>query len=173
MNRWAIFLSGKGSTSQALLNISEYLNIKLVVSSRKSAFGLKRANRMGVSTLVLNKEPDWNNLSAELKKRKINKIFLLGFMKILPEKFCQEWEGKVFNIHPSLLPDYAGKDAMLKSYQDKKSMGVSIHHVTSVMDAGDVIRQKAIENIEKDFELHKVWMSFLEQRLIREVGVRL
>lgn len=74
--------------------------------------------------------------------QKIDKIFLLGFMRLLPASFLQKWQGRIFNLHPSLLPLYPGKNAIEKSYEAGDAMGVSIHHVITEMDAGRVVLQK-------------------------------
>lgn len=165
--RWAIFLSGRGSNAQAAFEELHQLDVALCVSSRKSALGLSRARRAGVPTMFLEKNPDWSKLTLELRKRKVNRIMLLGFMKILPAEFCQQWNKKMWNLHPSILPDFKGAEAIEKSYAVGQVMGVSIHEVTAEMDAGKVLKKKYISfTAKKDFasfELAAMAISRAEQ----------
>lgn len=144
MIRWAVFLSGRGSNAQVAFEELSQINIGLCVSSKKSALGLQKARRAGVPTLVLDKIPDWRGLDEELRKRKINRILLLGFMKIIPPEFCEKWQGRIWNLHPSLLPEFKGADAIERSFAAGAEMGISIHEVTAEMDAGLVLAKKRI-----------------------------
>ena len=158
-------------------NLAE-LDVRLCVSSRKQAPGILRARRSGIPTLTLAAKPDWENLTAELRSRGIQKIFLLGFMKILPETFVDQWKKKIWNLHPSLLPDFAGAHAIEKSYSEAAAIGVSVHEVTAEMDAGPLFLQRQILSkpgesrhslslAEVQFEI-----SICEQRLVREAALR-
>ncbi len=175
---WAVFLSGRGSNAEALWgNLSE-LDIRLCVSSRKSAAGLLRARRSGIPTLTLESKPDWDNLTSELKHRGISQIFLLGFMKILPAAFVDQWKTKIWNLHPSLLPDFAGAHAIENSYAQGAAIGVSVHEVTAEMDAGPLFLQRQLVDKAKEknhslsFEEVQMEISVCEQRLVRETAIR-
>jgi phosphoribosylglycinamide formyltransferase-1 len=175
--RWAVFLSGRGSNAQALWeNISD-LNIDLCVSSRKKSLGLLRAKRAGVPTLILDPKVDWTGLTQILEARRINRIFLLGFMKILPADFCEHWQGRIWNLHPSLLPEFAGADAIERSYAAKGSFGVSVHQVTAEMDAGPLCLQHRLSSeVQRDFPTlsqAQMRISQTEQRLVREWARRM
>src|SRR5688500_7867576 len=100
--RIAIFISGRGSNMQALLDLPANVRCVLVVSSKANAPGLLRARRQGIPTLVLDKKIDYEALHLELLKRKIERIFLAGFMKVVPASFIEKWQGKIVNLHPSL-----------------------------------------------------------------------
>ncbi len=142
--RWAVFISGAGSNLQSLLeNISE-VPVELVVSSKSSALGLKRARRYGVPTVCLKTPLDGGEISRVLRERQINRIFLLGFMKLLPADFCRDWQGMIWNLHPSLLPLFKGAHAIENSYAAGGEMGISIHEVTAEMDSGKVLKQVRI-----------------------------
>lgn len=150
--RWAIFISGSGSNAHAILENLISWDVALMVSSRKSASGLLRAQRFGIERWVLPKNPDWDQLTDELKLRGINSLFLLGFMKIIPPHFCNQWKGQIWNLHPSLLPDFKGASAIEQSYEAGRKMGVTIHEVTPEMDAGPIVLQKKIsDSADKDF----------------------
>ncbi|PIS10105.1 MAG: hypothetical protein COT73_11130 [Bdellovibrio sp. CG10_big_fil_rev_8_21_14_0_10_47_8] len=180
-SRWALFLSGRGSNAEALFEMFGDLDIAVCVSSRKNAYGLKRAERWGVPSLVLDKNPSWQELTKDLRRRRVNRIFLLGFMKILPAEFVQDWQGQIWNLHPSMLPAYPGKNAIEASYQDGASMGVTIHEVTAEMDAGPRLLQFKVAEAASDnkkgvhhFSLAeaKTVISQAEQRLVRELARR-
>lgn len=150
--KWAIFVSGRGSNAiQFILDscLSGSEEVKLVLSSKPGVIALQRAKRCGVMTITLDKTIDWDNVSKVLESYKINRIFLLGFMKIVPTEFLSRWQGRIYNLHPSLLPLFKGKDAIQRSYLSRSSMGVSVHHVTPGMDEGEVIKQKIVISREQ------------------------
>lgn len=172
MRRWALFLSGRGSTAGAALDHLGEADIRLVVSSRKSAVGLKRARRSGVPTLALEKDIDWVALSAELNARGINAIFLLGFMRLVPESFLAEWSGRIWNLHPSLLPDFSGARALERALESRSELGASIHDVIVEMDAGQVRLQKKFPwdytSDDAREERPEIGFSAHEQGLVRQ-----
>ncbi|HRO68510.1 MAG TPA: formyltransferase family protein, partial [Pseudobdellovibrionaceae bacterium] len=127
--RWAVFISGRGSNLQALLDQATVQEIRWVLSSKESAPGLLRAKRAGVPYAVLPKKIDWDELDGELRNRGITDLFLAGFMKLVPAPFVERWEGRMLNVHPSLLPAYPGLRAFEKSYEEKQEMGVTAHIV--------------------------------------------
>lgn len=175
--KWAVFLSGRGSNAETFFEMAE-MDVRLCVSSKKSALGLARARRNGIPAMVLDKNPDWQNLNAELRERRISHIFLLGFMKLLPASFVSQWKGRIFNLHPSLLPLYLGKDSIERSYQDGAAMGVTIHEVVAEMDAGKILLQAKVFTPSVDqrsggkhsfsLETAQQMISRTEQRLVRE-----
>ncbi|HPI40917.1 MAG TPA: formyltransferase family protein [Pseudobdellovibrionaceae bacterium] len=175
-DRWAIFISGRGSNLQALLDLNEAPSVALVVSSTRKAEGLRKAQRRGVPTLVLEKNVDWMILSKKLKDLRVNKIFLLGFMKIIPFEFIKDWDQKIINVHPSLLPKYVGLHALEKSFQSNDSVGVTVHEVTADLDAGPILLQrKVIEeqqcvNIKFDDCVKRV--AFTEHQMVRETFLK-
>jgi phosphoribosylglycinamide formyltransferase 1 len=93
-------------------------------------------------------------------------------MKILPADFCEAWAGRIWNLHPSLLPEFPGANAFEKSYEAKGPLGVSIHRVTAEMDAGPLCLQKKIsDQAQMDFpQLDQAGLriSQTEQSLVRE-----
>ncbi len=176
--RTAILISGRGSTMQALLDLPSTLRVSLVVSSKASAAGLLRARRAGIQTLVLDAKINFDKLNEELKNRKIEKLILAGFMKIIPASFIAQWENKIVNIHPSLLPLYTGLSAFEKSFEEKNHMGVTLHKVTAELDGGPILRQyrffektKWTSELQNNFSklMAQRQLSFTELRLIREV----
>jgi phosphoribosylglycinamide formyltransferase 1 len=170
----AVFISGTGSCLQALLEMSEFQNISLIVTNKKNVRGVLKAKRYGLQIHVTDSKIDFIQLNHFLKSQKIEKIILAGFMKILPTQFLMNWQNKIYNIHPSLLPKYKGLNAFQKSFDAKDSMGVSVHHVTAQMDEGKVVLQKKsldysdrITLIESEYLLRRT-----EQHLLREFSTK-
>lgn len=174
--RWAVFISGRGSNLQALLDQVARQDIAVVYSSKSSAMGLLRAKRSGIPSHVLAKKIDWPKVTESLRQSGVTDIFLLGFMKLVPQEFVNQWEGHLFNVHPSLLPLYPGLHAFEKSYQDRAPMGVTVHHVTEEMDAGPRCLQKAFLTADGQNKISQdragLYLSWTEQRLVREWGAR-
>ncbi len=176
-SRLAVFVSGRGSNLQVMLNQPDDFPVALVVSNRKNAAAILKAKRAGVPCFLMNAKTEWSEVTAQLKAHRINLIYLLGFMKILPEKVCQEWRGRVVNIHPSLLPLNPGLEGFEKSFSQKQGLGVSLHEVIPEMDAGPLIFQKEFFSSlnfkdDTDIEKERVALSFTEHRLVRESGRR-
>lgn len=169
--RWAVFISGTGSNLQALLDQLTEPFVKVVYSSKKSAVGLSRAARMGVPTVVLTHPVDWTALHQDLVARRIQKIFLLGFMKIIPRDFFLKWEDKIVNLHPSLLPAYPGLHSFEKAFADQAPLGATVHRVNEHVDAGLILKQKGFERLESESET-RFRLSWTEQSLVREVFER-
>ena len=111
----AVFISGKGTNLKNLIKFSNNkdspIKINLVVSNKLKAKGLKYADQFKIKKQIFNFK-DYrkteNKISVLLKKEKIKFICLAGFMKILSKKFINKFDGKIINIHPSLLPKYKG-----------------------------------------------------------------
>jgi len=138
----AVFISGQGTNLNVFLENKEKFGKILVISSSPKAYGLVRAENHSVESQVLDKEINWQALNQSLKANKIDLIFLAGFMKILPEEFINDWQGNLYNIHPSLLPKYKGLNAIKKAYGAADDIGVTIHHVTPEVDAGEIVVQE-------------------------------
>ena len=154
----AVFISGTGSNLKNLIIFSKLkkspISIKLVISSTDKAKGLKYAYQNKISNEKINFK---NNNIAEknilkiLKKQQIKFICLAGFMKIFSRNFIKRFNGKIINIHPSLLPKYKGLNTHERAIRNKdKFGGCSVHYVTSKLDSGKVIMQKKIKITTKD-----------------------
>ena len=171
--RWALFISGGGTTAQAVLDCVSEVDVRLVISSRKNAFGLVRARRWGIPTYTLDQKIDWDQLNALLESYQIQRIFLLGFMKILPSDFCEKWKRRILNVHPSLLPQFKGVRAFDQSFAANQPMGVSIHYVTAKMDEDPLVcQQRVIEKPDVISEKRaRIYMGLSEQFLIRKAVI--
>lgn len=166
MKRWAIFISGTGSNMTAILEKQNLSHVSLVVSSNPNAYGLKRAQRRSIPTIVF--DGSWNDLIACLKDHNINHIMLAGFMKILPSVMIKAFEGRIFNIHPSTLPDYPGLNSIERAFKDGKHSGCSVHKVDEGVDTGEVLLQKKV-TFEENLEWTKMMVHIQEHNLSRKV----
>ena len=155
MIRLGVLGSTRGTDLQAILDAidSKLLKSKLsvVISNKKTAFILERANKHKIPSYYIshksiNREIFDKKVTNILKKYKVDLILLIGFMRILSKSFCQDWKGKILNVHPSLLPKYAGgmdtnvHEEVLKN-KDKET-GCTIHFVTDEVDCGPIFIQK-------------------------------
>ena len=138
----AVFFSGFGSNLEVFLQNKEQFKKVFAVGSNPKAYGWTRVKEHKVSHLLLPKPIEWPKLHEVLLQESCDFIFLAGFMKILPSQFVEDWEGKLFNLHPSLLPKYKGLKAIEQAYQAGDDIGVSIHHVTAELDAGPLVDQQ-------------------------------
>ena len=156
----AVFISGRGSNLKSLINFAKKklspIKIVLVVSNNKEAQGLNYAKINNIKNIVViykNKLKAEKELLGALLKYKIRLICLAGFMKILSKKFILKFEGKILNIHPSLLPNYKGLNTHRRVIENKeKFTGCTVHLVNSRLDSGKIILQKKIKILRKDNE---------------------
>tara|TARA_B100000408_G_scaffold130858_1_gene115943 strand:- start:974 stop:1555 length:582 start_codon:yes stop_codon:yes gene_type:complete len=147
--------STNGTDLQAVIDaiLSERLNacVSVVVSNRAGAFILERANNHGVPAFFISHEEKSREvfdkeITIILKEHRVDLVLLIGFMRILSSGFCREWHDKILNVHPSLLPKYAGgmNNSVHKDVLENKDVetGCTIHLVTEELDAGPIIVQK-------------------------------
>jgi len=154
----AVFISGTGSNLKNLINFSKTkkspISIDLIISNTIKAKGLKFANQYQIKKKIFNFrniKTTEKKLFISLKKNKIKFICLAGFMKILSSKFIKQFNGKIINIHPSLLPRYKGLNTHSRAIQNKdKFSGCTVHYVTEKLDSGKIIMQKKIKILKKD-----------------------
>ena len=157
MNSFSLGILGstRGSTLQSLLQLTKQnhlpVNVNLLISNKKNAYILSRAQHENIPALCL----DPTNLSRATYDQTLTKLFrqfkvdlivLIGYMRILSAEFVQTWQGKIINVHPSLLPDFAGgmdqavHEAVLAA--GVKESGCTVHLVTEQVDAGPILVQK-------------------------------
>ena len=166
----AVFISGRGSNLKSLISFSKTITspikIDIVFSNNKNAFGLKFAKEKKIEIIRLN-EKNFNILEQKLAKilneKKIELICLAGFMRILSKSFIKKFNGKIINIHPSLLPKYKGLNTHRRVIENKEDYtGCTVHFVNSKLDSGKIILQKKIKIFKKDNE------KTLAQRVLTE-----
>ena len=147
----AVFISGTGSNLKSLIKFSKLkkspITIGIVISNNPKSKGLKYAkiNKIKKKVFNLNSTLFEKKAINELKKNNINLICLAGFMKILSKNFIKKFNGKILNIHPSLLPKYKGLNTHVKAIKNKdKYSGCTVHFVNSKLDSGRIINQKKV-----------------------------
>ena len=152
-----VFISGKGSNLKRLiLNSNNYnfpIKIKLVVSNKKNAEGLKLAQKWSIPYLILNKNQSLseNKTLVKLKTYKINLILLSGYMRILSKKFIRLFGKSIINIHPSLLPKFKGLNTYERVLKNKETKtGCTVHFVNEKLDSGKIILKKFFYVNKKD-----------------------
>lgn len=157
MKSIVILISGRGSNMQALLEANLPCRVAAVISNRADAPGLAIAERHGIATQVVAHRdyPDRESfdaaLAATIDRYQPDLIALAGFMRILTSGFVARYQGRLINIHPSLLPAYGGLDTHARALQDGvKIHGCTVHFVTSDLDHGPIIIQAAVPVLKDD-----------------------
>lgn len=167
MVKTAVLVSGGGTNLQALIDAAAaggmpHAALSLVVSSRADAFALERAKRAGIPAAVVPRrdypsaEAYSDAMAALLQENGIGLIVLAGFLSILSPAFCKAYEGRIINIHPSLIPSFCGKgfyglrvhEAALE--RGVKLTGATVHLVNEIPDGGEILLQKAVAVREGD-----------------------
>lgn len=162
----AVLVSGGGTNLQAILDAQARGDIhngrvSVVVSSNDKAYALERAKQAGVPGVVRRKKDYASGaeycraLAQFLQEQNIGLIVLAGFMTVLDEEFCKNFENRIINVHPSLIPSFCG-DGFYGLYVHEAALakgvkvtGATVHFVNAITDGGPIIAQKAVE-VEPD-----------------------
>ncbi len=146
-----VLISGSGSNLQAIIDGSEAglpVEIRAVISNKPDAFGLERARKAGIETRILENKafPDREQYDRALgdliEEYQPGLVILAGFMRILTPALVERFHGRMFNIHPSLLPKYRGLHTHERALADGEQLhGASVHFVTEELDGGPLIIQ--------------------------------
>ena len=149
--RTAVLISGRGSNLANLIAAQDdSYKIILVISNVEGAGGLEKARAAGIATAVIphpgkTREAFDAEVDAALRTAGAELVVLAGFMRILSDGFVRGWEGKLINIHPSLLPAYRGTRVHERVIEAKEALsGASVHFVVPELDAGPVIAQASV-----------------------------
>ena len=159
----AVLISGSGTNLQALIDSttgvhesSSSAEIALVISNIEGVQGLERAKKAGIKTVVVThtgkKRVDFDmEVDAVLRQHSIEYVFLAGFMRIISPEFVRKWEGRLVNIHPSLLPSFKG----MHTHEDALAAGVkvhgcTVHFVDDGVDTGAIILQETTQVLPED-----------------------
>ncbi|MBS7306217.1 MAG: phosphoribosylglycinamide formyltransferase [Lachnospiraceae bacterium] len=157
----AVLVSGGGTNLQAIIDAiasGKITNteIALVISNKEGAYALKRAEQAGIKGAVISpkqyadKEAYSQDMIKTIKDAGCELIVLAGFLVVLPESFVNAFEGKIINIHPSLIPSFCGDGFYGLKVHEKalergvKVTGATVHYVDSGTDTGPIIDQKAV-----------------------------
>lgn len=150
--RIAVLVSGNGSNLQALIDANLSGQIIGVLSNKADAYALQRAEKANIATAVISHKdyPDRESfddaMHQQLLSWEVDLVILAGFMRILTPNFVSKWQGKMLNIHPSLLPVYKGINTHQRVLNTGDRLhGCTVHFVTAELDAGQSIAQSAIQ----------------------------
>ena len=149
----AVFISGTGSNLKSLIKFSKLkkspISINLILSNDSKSKGLQYGKIFKIKKKIFDfkkKHIDEKKILFELKKNKIDLICLAGFMKILSKTFINNFNGKILNIHPSLLPKFKGLNTHERAIRNKeKYSGCTVHFVNSKLDSGKIILQYKVK----------------------------
>lgn len=160
--RVAILISGRGSNMTALIEAAAAKDfpaeIVLVVSNIAGADGLAKASSAGIETATVESKPFGKDREAferalqdTLLKHDVDLVCLAGFLRLLTPWFVRQWDGRMLNIHPALLPSYKGLDTHTRALADGvKIHGATVHFVVPEMDSGPIVMQGAVAVLGDD-----------------------
>ena len=150
-----VLVSGSGTNLQAIIDRIAAgtldATVELVVSSRPSAFGLKRAEEAGIQTLTISKELYADPLTAdeiiaaELKRHGVDYVIMAGYMRMVHAPILETFKNRVVNLHPALLPSFKGAHAIQDAFDyGVKVTGVTVHFADDSYDCGPIIAQRPL-----------------------------
>ena len=152
-----VLISGGGSNLQAIIDDCESKkingNIKVVISNREDAFGLERAKKHNIRSVF---EKDEDEVIKILKEENIDLVVLAGYLKIISPKYVSEFENKIMNIHPALIPSFCGDGFYGEKVHQAvidygaKVSGATVHFVNEKADAGPIIMQDTVKVMDDD-----------------------
>ena len=164
MKNIAVFASGSGTNFEAIVNAVEKGLIKdarvlLMVCDKKDAFVITRAKNHNVEQFVFNakdyksKEEFETIIVNKLNELKIDLVCLAGYMRYIGKVLLDNYEGKMINIHPALLPSFKGAHGIQDAFNyGVKVFGVTVHYVDSGVDSGKIIMQRGFEYYGNDVD---------------------
>lgn len=181
MKKIAVFASGSGTNFQAIIDASKQgeleADIVLFVCDRPGAYSIERAQNEGINQFVFSAKDFAGKAEYEevmlqkLKESGAEYIILAGYMRLIGPTLLKEFEGRIINIHPSLLPAFPGKDAIGQALAaDVKVSGVTVHYVDEGMDTGPIIAQEPVEiNVDETRESLQKKIHEVEHKLYPKV----
>jgi len=172
MKKIVILISSRGSNMEALLNAQLPCHIAAVISNKADAAGLTIARKLGFKTVVV-PHSDYATrdlfdaaLAIEIERHAPDLVVLAGFMRILSDGFVRQFQGRMVNIHPSLLPAFPGMHTHRRALEEGVRIhGCTVHFVTPSLDSGPIISQMAVPVYGDDSE-DALSMRVLEQEHI-------
>ena len=183
--RLAVFASGRGSNMLAIAYAIEEgrlpgVSIDLVVCDKPSAPVLEKAQELNLNTFVFeakkfrNKSDYESEILKQLEQSRVQMVVLAGFMRIIGPTLLKVWEGRMINLHPSLLPEFPGKDGIGDAFRaGVRETGVTVHFVDAGVDTGPIIAQErliidpaeTLDSLEE--KIHLLEHQILPQTILR------
>jgi phosphoribosylglycinamide formyltransferase-1 len=183
--RTAILISGRGSNMAALIAASRDpdfpAEVALVISNRPEAAGLARARTAGVATRMIDHRPFHGDrpaheavIDAALRDAGIEIVCLAGYMRLLTPRLVDAWQGRMLNVHPSLLPAFPGLDTHARALAaGVKLHGCTVHLVTQTTDEGPILAQAAVPVLPGDTEQNLADRVLAQEHAIYPLALRL
>lgn len=179
--RLAVFVSGSGSNLQAIIDADlPKVEIALVVSNNPGAYALERIKRYGLSSLVVDhrghssREDYEREILRSMEPYSIDLIALAGFMRILSPYFVSKFKNRIMNIHPALLPAFAGVNSVKQALEyGVKYSGCTVHFVDEGVDTGPIILQAVVPVLGNDTEDSLLERIHHEEHRIYPEAIRL
>jgi len=176
-----VLISGHGSNLQALIDAARPpVRIAAVIANRAEAYGLERARQAGIATAVIDHRahPDRESfdaaLAAAIDAQGADLVVLAGFMRILTPGFVRRYQGRLLNIHPSLLPRHKGLHTHQRALDAGDAWhGCSVHFVTEELDGGPVVLQSRVAVLPDDTAESLATRVHAAEHLLYPVAVRL
>lgn len=182
LKRIVVLISGSGTNLQAIIDACEQKVLEAqvvgVVSNRANAYGLERAKKHEIQRIVLSQKQRNIDLYNALEAMKPDLIVLAGYLSILDDQVTEKYENKIINVHPSLIPKYAGKgyygmkvhEAVVNSKE--KMSGATVHYVDQGVDTGKIIMQQSVvlSQDETPESLQKKVLEIEHELLIESIG---
>lgn len=181
MKKIAVFASGSGSNFEAIVRAEQEgrldAAVSLLVCDKPQAAVVRKAEALNIPVFSFlpkqydSKQAFETDIVQELEQHSISFVFLAGYMRLIGPVLLQAFEGRIINIHPSLLPAFPGKDAIGQAWEaGVKITGVTIHYVDEGMDTGRIIAQEAV-NIRRTDSKETLTNAIqaIEHRLYPEV----
>jgi phosphoribosylglycinamide formyltransferase 1 len=179
MKTFVILISGRGSNMQSILDAQLPGRCAAVISNRPDATGLAWAAARGVATAVVDHKayPDRQQfdaaLAAEIDRHAPDLVVLAGFMRVLGDAFVRRYEGRLINIHPSLLPSFPGLRTHAAALAaGVKLHGATVHFVTASLDSGPIVVQAAVPVLAGDTEEALAARVLAQEHVIYPEAVR-
>ncbi len=187
MQSIVILISGSGSNMQAIVRAAKAeqwderynASIAAVISNRSDAKGLVWANAQGIQTQVIDHKAYASRalfdaaLQTAIDAHKPQLVVLAGFMRILGSDFVQHFEGRMLNIHPSLLPAFTGLHTHQRAIEAGcRFAGATVHRVTPVLDEGEILAQAVVPVLNDDNESRLAARVLTQEHLIYPAAIR-
>ena len=183
MFKIAVLVSGGGTNLQEIIDNIENkrLNCKIeYIIADRDCYSLERGRKYNIKSILLDKKEYGNKLSNEINKvleNKVDLIVLAGYLSIIDKDFISDWNNKIINIHPSLLPKYGGKGMYgMKVHEavianKEKESGCTVHFVDVDIDTGKILLQRKVDvsNNETSESLQKKVLKEEHQLLIEAI----
>jgi phosphoribosylglycinamide formyltransferase-1 len=183
--RTAILISGRGSNMAALIDAARAAaypaEIVLVVSNRPEAPGLRMAESAGVAATAIDHRPFRGDrtaheaeIDAALRRANVEIVCLAGYMRLMTPRLVDAWQGRMLNIHPSLLPAFPGLHTHARALAaGVKLHGCTVHLVTQQMDEGPILAQAAVPVLPDDTEQRLAERVLVQEHVIYPLALRL